>query len=196
MNTLGQYQGLFRDTLNVRNVTLEMLVQGLMGISGAPTEDNVAYSRHLLLDISRKRGTESELRPLKNAKCWPCRLPTNEVKFCTVGEFYVNDRQNLFDVFKESQTFLDLNFDDSRMVRDSVRKLGCVLFLSEHVTVETEAHQPLQIDHDLSQNYQRRADALHKYVAPMQPDLGIGLHQLKVLTGAQVLRARWMPFYL
>ena len=180
LNTLGQYRGLFRDTLDVPNVTLKMLVQGFLGTSDAPTEDNIAYSRELLLDISRKRETESELRPLKDAKCWPCRLPTDEVDFCTVGEFYVNDRQNLFEVFKESQTFLDLNFDDSRRVRDLLRKLGC-LFLSEQVTVDTEAHQPLQIDHGLSQNYQRRADALNKYVALMQPGLGIGLSSSEVV---------------
>jgi hypothetical protein len=197
MNTLNQYRSLFRDTLDVPNVTLKMLVQGLIGTSGAPWEDNITYSKDLLLDISRKRETDNELRPLQGAKCWPCRLRTGEAAFCAVGDFYVNDRQNLFDVFKESQTFLDLDFEDSRRVTDLLRKLGCVSFLSEQVTVNTEAHQPLQIDHGLSQNYQRRADALNRYVTPFQPGVGIRLLSTEDrLTVAQVLRALRVSFYV
>lgn len=180
MATLNQYRGLFRDTLDVPNVTLEMLVQGFIATSDEPAEDNIAYSKDLLLDISRKRESDNELRPLQSAKCWPCRLPTGEAAFCAVGDFYVNDRQNLFDVFKASQTFLDLNFDESRRLTNLLRKLGCVSFLSEQVTVATEAHQPLQIDHGLSQNYQRRADALNKYVALFNLVLESDSPQLKI----------------
>ncbi|RFU23945.1 hypothetical protein B7463_g12390, partial [Scytalidium lignicola] len=167
MPTLHQYRSLFRDTLGVPNVTLEMLVLGLLlaalGNSNAPSEGNITYCKDLMLDISRKRETNNELRPLRNAQCWPCRLPSGEAKLCAVGDFYVNDRQNLFDVFRTSQTFLDLDFDDSRKVIDLLRQLGCVSFLSEQVTMDTEPHLPLQIHDELTQNYQRRADALDKY---------------------------------
>ncbi|OBT52528.1 hypothetical protein VE04_07127, partial [Pseudogymnoascus sp. 24MN13] len=159
MSTLNQYRSLFRDTLDVPNVTLKMLVQGFISTSDTPWE----YSKDLLLDISRKRETNNELRLLQGVKCWPCRLPTGEPAFCAVGDFYVNDRQNLFDIFKDSQTFLDLDFDESRRVTDLLHKLGCVSFLSEQVKVNTEAHLPLQSDHEMSQNYQRRADALNRY---------------------------------
>lgn len=200
MNTLSQYRGLFRDTLDVPNVTLEMLVEGFIGTSDAPTEDNITYSKDLLLDISGKRETDNELRPLRGAKSWPCRLPTGEAAFCEIGVFYINDRQNLFDVFKESQTFLDLGFDDSQRVRDLLRNLGCVSFLSEQVTVDTEPHQPLQIDHGLSQNYQRRADALSKYVTLTRPSLGVRFNHRSVnyssgtlSTTSVILRITWRP---
>lgn len=164
MSTLNQYRSLFRDTLDVPNVTLKMLVQGFISTSDTPSEDNIDYSKKLLLDISHKEETGNELMLLQDAKCWPCRLPTGEPAFCAVEDFYVNDRQNLFDIFKDSQTFLDLNFDDSRKVTDLLHKLGCISFLSKQVKVNTEAHQPLQIDHEMSQNYQRRADALNRYI--------------------------------
>lgn len=175
ISTLNQYRSLFRDTLDVPNVTLNMLVQGFISASRAPSEDNVDYSKELLLDISRKRETSDELTLLKYLKCWPCRLPAGEPVFCAVRDFYVNDRQDLFDIFKDSQTFLDLDFDDSRKVTDLLHKLGCVSFISKQVKVNTEAHQPLQIDHEMSQNYQRRADALNRYVTLFQPSSRIRL---------------------
>lgn len=191
MSTLNQYRSLFRDTLDVPNVTLKMLVQGFISTSDTPWE----YSKDLLLDISRKRETNNELRLLQGVKCWPCRLPTGEPAFCAVGDFYVNDRQNLFEIFKDSQTFLDLDFDDSRRVTDLLHKLGCVSFLSEQVKVNTEAHLPLQSDHEMSQNYQRRADALNRYVTLFQPSGGIRLLSTEDrLTVAQVLRALQVPF--
>lgn len=69
MSTLNQYRSLFRDTLDVPNVTLKMLVQGFISTSDTPWERNICYSKELLLDISRKRETNNELRLLQGVKC-------------------------------------------------------------------------------------------------------------------------------
>jgi hypothetical protein len=177
MPTLNQYRALFRDTLGVPNVTPKMLVTELINTaSGTLNEDTFQYCKDILLDISRIRETNNALQRLDCATCWPCRQPSGQPMFCTIGDFYVNDRQNLFDIFSTSQTFLDLDFDHSRMISDLLRNRGCMTFLSLKVTVDTLALQPLQIDEELAQNYRKRANALKKYVPCLG---GTGLSRLE-----------------
>lgn len=165
MPTLNQYRTLFRDTLEVPNVTIEMLVTELINTSLSELNgDTFQYCKDILLDISRMRETNNALQPLNSAKCWPCREPSGQPTLCTIGDFYVNDRQNLFDIFSTSRTFLDFDFDQSRMISDLLRSRGCVSFLSSKVTVRTLAHEPLEIDKELTEDYGNRADALKKYV--------------------------------
>jgi hypothetical protein len=144
-----------------------MLVDELMGItsksSAANDADTFKYCKDIILDAARLKDGD-ETRKLSALNCWPCRLPSNRAALLAIGEFHVNDRQHLFDIFAKSQTFLDFNFDKSREISALLRKLGCTSFLSDTVTVKTEAHEPLQIDKMLTQNYRNRASALIKYV--------------------------------
>ncbi|KUL87498.1 hypothetical protein ZTR_04598 [Talaromyces verruculosus] len=77
--------------------------------------------------------------------------------------FYVNDRQDLFDIFSDSGTFLDFDFDTSKSLADMLRNLGCDSFLSDQVVINTESREPLNYNRDLTEEFRGRADALVKY---------------------------------
>lgn len=166
MPSLNQYRDLFRDTLEVPNATMDMLVTDLLeSPMDAPMEDEDGYQyvKELLQEIARLRQNDEELEGLDDKECWPCRTPTCPREFCSIGSFYVNDRQDLFDIFSDTHTFLDFDFDTSRKVADLLRNRGCDSFLSEKVVTETECREPLEHDHDLTQDFRGRADALVKY---------------------------------
>lgn len=166
MPSLNQYRGLFRDTLEVPNATMDMLVTDLLKSSmydPMKDEDGYQYVKELLQEIARLQQNNKELKQLNNKKCWPCRTSTCPRKLCSIGSFYVNDRQDLFDIFSDSHTFLDFDFDTSKKVADLLRNRGCDSFLSEEVFIETESREPLERDYDLTQDFRGRADALLKY---------------------------------
>ncbi|KAF1960437.1 putative heterokaryon incompatibility protein [Byssothecium circinans] len=166
MPSLNQYSGLFRDTLEVPNATMDMLVTDLLkSPMDAPMEDEDVYRyvKELLQEIARLRQNDVALRRLDGKECWPCCTPTCPRKLCSIGNFYVNDRQDLFDIFSDSHTFLDFDFDTSKKVADLLRNRGCDSFLSEKVFIKTESCEPLEHDHDLTQEFRGRADALVKY---------------------------------
>ncbi|KAF2187468.1 hypothetical protein K469DRAFT_772048 [Zopfia rhizophila CBS 207.26] len=168
MPTLEEFGDLFQRILQVPNATLNTLIAELLDTtsdsSAAVNAEDFQYCKDLLLEINRKRETTNELQQLHGSRCWPCSMCSTEKMFRAIGEFYVNDRQLLFNEFKSSHTFLDLDFDDSRDISDLLRRLGCDSFLSETVAVETEAHQPLQYDQELTQDYRSRAVALSIYI--------------------------------
>ncbi|KAF2276420.1 uncharacterized protein EI97DRAFT_458354 [Westerdykella ornata] len=166
MPSLNQYRGLFRDTLGVPNATMGMLITDLLKpLMDAPMEDEDGYQyvKELLQEIARLRQNDEELERLDDEECWPCCTPTCPRELCSIGNFYVNDRQDLFDIFADSHTFLDFDFDTSKKVADLLRNRGCNSFLSENVFIETESREPLEHDHDLTQDFRGRADALVKY---------------------------------
>jgi hypothetical protein len=166
MPSLNQYRDLFRDTLEVPNATMDMLVTDLLeSPMDAPMEDEDGYQyvKELLQEIGRLRQNDEELERLDNKECWPCRTPTCPRELCSIGSFYVNDRQDLFDIFSETHTFLDFDFDTSRKVADLLRHRGCDSFISEKVFTETESREPLEYEHALTQDFRGRADALVRY---------------------------------
>lgn len=165
MPSLNEYRHLFRDTLEVPNATMNMLVTDLLkSLTKHPMEDEGGYQyvKELLQEISRLRQNDKELERLDGKGCWPCRTPTCPRALRSIGRFYVNDRQDLFDIFSDSHTFLDFSFEKSKTVADLLRNRGCDSFLSEEVVIETEAREPLEHDRDLTQDFRSRADALTK----------------------------------
>jgi hypothetical protein len=167
MPSLNQYRDLFRFTLEVPNATMDMLVTDLLeSLTDCPMEDEDSYQyvKELLQEIARLRQNNKELERLDDIECWPCHMPNCPRELCSIGSFYVNDRQGLFDIFSDSYTFLDFDFDTSKRVADLLRNRGCDSFLSENVSIDTESHEPLEYDHDLTQDIRGRADALVKYV--------------------------------
>lgn len=165
MPSLNQYRNLFRDTLEVPNATMDMLVTDLLESMNAPLndEDEYQYVKELLQEIARLRQNDEDLEILENEEFWPCRTPTYTHGLYSIGSFYVNDRQDLFDIFVDSHVFLDFNFDASKKVADMLRNQGCDSFLSEKVSIETECREPLESDHGLTLDFRSRADALVKY---------------------------------
>jgi hypothetical protein len=160
--SLNDYRDLFRDTLDVPNATLDMLVNGLLPFMGkiVKQKDHFQYTKDLVQEIARKRPKKDQLESLQGEPCWPCRTPEGLRQLCKPSKFYVNDRQNLFDIFAKSKTFLDFSFDDSRTVTDLLRTLECKNFLSEQVSIVTEPRQPHQSSNDLTDDFCRRAKAL------------------------------------
>jgi hypothetical protein len=162
--TLDEFGDLFTKILDVPDATLAMLIAELRDICVAAEQVEFEYCKSLLLEISRKRETNDELEQLKSIRCWPCRSPSNKFSFCAIGEFYVNDRQLLYDMFQDSHPFLDLDFDSTQDVSGLLRKLHCTSFLSKQVTVETEACQPLLLNDELTQDYRIRCLAIKRCV--------------------------------
>jgi hypothetical protein len=145
-------------------VTMDMLVSDLLNTtriaSAAGNDDAFKYSKDILLDISTK-GSDTAL-PLDHAHCWPCITPSGQ-EFRAIGSFYVNDRQDLFNIFTDLQPFLDFDFNTSKAVSNLLRSRGCVSFISKQVIVQTDPRPPLQFDNDLTLSYQKRADSLNRY---------------------------------
>lgn len=166
MPSLNDYRGLFQDTLEVPNATTDMLVTELLeSATDADMEDEDGYHhiKELLQEIARLPPKDRELGRLVGQECWPCRTPTCPRRLCSIGSFYVNDRQDLFDIFSDTHTFLDFDFNSSRRFAKLLRDRGCDSFLSDKVATETEFCGPLEHDHDLIQDFRGRADALVKY---------------------------------
>ncbi|KAF2262892.1 hypothetical protein CC78DRAFT_605161 [Lojkania enalia] len=155
------------DTLEVQNATMDMLVTDLLDESSMcvpmQDEDGYQYIKELLQEIARLRQSDAELKRLDGKKCWPCRTPTCPRELRSIGSFYVNDRQNLFDIFSNTHTFLDFDFDTSRKVEDLLHNRGCYSFLSENVIIETESCKPLEHDRDFTRDLRSRENALVKY---------------------------------
>jgi hypothetical protein len=162
MPSLNQYRGLFRDTLEVPNATVDMLVIEWISTTRVPVEDKEEYEyvKELVQEVARLRPVKEELLKWKNKICWPCGTPICPHELCSIGSFYVNDRQDLFDIFSDSHTFLDFDFSTSKKVANLLRIQDCKWFLSENVLIETEAREPLERNHGLTQDFRSRADAL------------------------------------
>lgn len=145
---------------------MDMLVTDLLeSLTDFPMEDedDYQYVKELLQEIARMQQNNEELERLDGIECWPCRTPNFPRELCSIESFYVNDRQDLFDIFCDSYPFLDFDFDTSKEVADLLRSRGCDSFLSENVFIETESREPLEYDHYLTQDFRGRADALVKY---------------------------------
>jgi hypothetical protein len=158
---LDQYKGLFRDTLEVPNATVDMLVIELISMDvTVGDKDEYEYVKELVKEVARLRPDKEALLELDDEECWPCRTSMGSHELCSIGSFYVNDRQDLFDIFSDSHTFLDFDFSTSKTVANLLRIQGCNLFLSEEVLIETEAREPLERNHGLTEDFRSRADAL------------------------------------
>jgi hypothetical protein len=135
MSSLNQYRDLFRDTLEVPNATIDMLIDDLLEYTeiSMEDEDDYEYIKELLQEIARLLQDDEDLERLQDEACWPCRKPTHARELCSIGDFYVNDRQDLFEIFAESHNFLDFSFNTSKMLADLLHISGCDSFLSESV---------------------------------------------------------------
>jgi hypothetical protein len=142
-----------------------MLVDELLRVAlSSRSEDGYRHAKELLPEIARMHRDDNEMEDLDGERCWPCRTSSYWRKFCSIGSFYVNDREDLFEIFSNTHTFLDFDFDTSRNLENILRNGGCDMFLSENVLIETESRKPLEYAHDLTQDFRGRADALVKYV--------------------------------
>lgn len=165
--SLDQYRGLFRDTLDVPNATIDMLVTDIIKTpkdSRMDNEEKHEYIKDLLQDIARLWRKDATLKRLYGKKCWPCCTPSGEYKLCSMGDFYVNDRQDLFEIFSGSHTFLNFDFDTSKKLTELLHNQDCSWFLSDTVFIETEACEPLEHYDRLEQDFRGRAVALVKFV--------------------------------
>lgn len=149
---------------------MDMLITDLLRLPReapiAGEDDRYQYAKELLQVIARLRKDEKALGRLHNQNCWPCRTRTSQRVFCSIGSFYVNDRQNLFDIFSNIHTFLDFDFNGSKLVTALLRDQDCDSFLSNRVAIEMESHKSRDYDEklrqDLMRNFRSRADALVK----------------------------------
>ncbi|KAH7130730.1 putative heterokaryon incompatibility protein [Dendryphion nanum] len=158
--SLDQYRNLFRDTLKVPNATIDMLATELM-----ESLDNHQYVRDLLLEIARLWRADEEVTMLDKEDCWPCRMSTGLPDLCSIDDdvFYINDRQDLFDIFCDSHNFLDFDFDNSKWFADWFRCKYPYQFVSEEVFIETKPlGSPIHCD-NLTMDIRGRAGALTKY---------------------------------
>jgi hypothetical protein len=139
-----------------------MLVTELLDVTDTfvDDEDECEYVKELLQEIARSPWDDKDLERLHDRACWPCRKPTNILELCSIGSFYVNDRQDLFDMFSDSHTFLDCSFDNSKRLTDLLRSRGCESFLSRSVSITTECREPLRHDRHLTVDFRGRADYL------------------------------------
>lgn len=144
------------------NATVDMLVNELISTKDATLgdEDEYEYMKELVQELARLRPDKKALWDLDEEEVWPCRTPMGSHELCWMGSFYVNDRQDLFDIFSDSHTFLDFDFSTSKMVKNLLLIQGCNSFLSEEVLIETEAREPLERNHGLTQDFRSRAGAL------------------------------------
>lgn len=164
--TLHAYRVLFQDTLAVQNVSTDMLVEDLLKLSKSARTGNeydYQYARDVLEEVSRAPQNSEALRKLSGQQCWPCRTSTASHQLQSIGSFYVNDRQDLFDIFSSTHTFLDFSFDASKKFVTWLRGQFRFTCLSEQVSIETESREPLVHDEQLTQDFRGRADALIKY---------------------------------
>jgi hypothetical protein len=167
MPSLNRDCGLFSDTLGVSNMTTDMLVSELLRESTQLNikhhEDRYLYIKELVQKIARIQKDDTDLQKLRGKKCWPCRTPTRAQALRSIDDFFVNDRQNLFNLFADTHAFLDFDFDKSRNVYNLLRSQDCK-FLSENVGTETSPGKPLECDPELMQDLRSRANALVRYV--------------------------------
>ena len=161
MSSLNQYKILFRDTLNVQNATIYMLADELLGTRPSDFD----YAKDLVREIARlKRSGQTVSGYLRGRSFWPCHTPAGGHLFRRMGSFYVNDRQDLFDMFSNVFTFLDFEFEASKSIAHLLHDQECDMFLSERVIIETEAHEPRDYNLGLTREFRARAKALAKSV--------------------------------
>jgi hypothetical protein len=144
--------------LEVPNATRDMLLSELLDRTG-DEEDEHEYAKELLQEIARPPYEDDDLKRLEYQSCWPCRNPEGTLEFCGVEEFYVNDRQDLYETFADSVTLLDCCFDTSKRLGDLLRNQGAT-FLSKSVSIDTECREPLKHDPRLTADFRGRADYL------------------------------------
>jgi hypothetical protein len=154
---------LFTKTLRVPEATLESLVTELLETTKKdPIVNSHSYMRAKLLlrHIVRLSTSEDDLRRLHGRKFWPCHTPDSPRKFCSIDEFLVNDRQDLFDMFSSRHTFLDFDFDTARLITGTFKNQASFSFLSKCVSIETSFRKPLKLNHASTTDFRARADSL------------------------------------
>ena len=104
--------------MNVSDVTLSDLVEDLCAKSNEFAAKNFEYykaCRHahgkaLIQGISLLGQGESDIRLRTEA----CRDERKEIAFLVLSDFFLNDRQDLLDMFGSRVPFLDFNFVGSQ----------------------------------------------------------------------------------
>jgi hypothetical protein len=164
ISSLRQYGELFRETLEVPNATREMLVTEFLEVVHhfEDDENEHIYAKELLQELARPPWDDEDLERLSDEDCWPCRTPDGTLAFFCIGDFYVNDRQDLYKMFADTHTFLDCTFETSKRLTDLLRSQDCESFLSESVLIDTECLEPLSYDRYLTADFRSRADCLVK----------------------------------
>jgi hypothetical protein len=139
-----------------------MLVTELLEVAECfeGNEDDYQYIRELLKGIANLPQNDPDLERLNDECCWPCRNSDQERELCMMGDFYVNDRQNLYKMFADHHTFLDFNFEDTKLLTDLLVAQGCYSFLSESVSIETECCGQSAFDRNLTNDFRSRASSL------------------------------------
>src|SRR5437762_10926300 len=151
--TLQEYATLFHNTLGVRNVTMTMLGAELCSLRSEASQSTFQYGKELLREISHfTENADRDVR-LKEEPCWPCRTGSGDLAWLKIGQFHVNDRQNLFEIFSNRVSFLDFDFSRSRRITLLLEKVGCNDFLSDRVKMETVALGRLEQNHRLTEEY-------------------------------------------
>jgi hypothetical protein len=162
--SLRQYRDLFKETLEVPNATREMLVTELLEVTYdfEDDEDEHTYAKELLQELARPPWDDPDLERLSDEACWPCRTPEGTLEFFCIGDFYVNDRQDLYELFADTHTFLDCTFETSKRLTDLLLSQDCQSFLSKSVLIDTECLEPLSYDRHLTADFRSRAAYLMK----------------------------------
>ncbi|KAF2105467.1 hypothetical protein BDV96DRAFT_655610 [Lophiotrema nucula] len=101
-----------------------------------------------------------------------------EIVYPMLGEFLVNDRQFLFEIFSATQQFLDFKFEETREISSLLNRLGCTSYLSKLIQVKTEASEPLEVSDRLTENYRARAEAISKYLNHIDVSSTLNVEQL------------------
>lgn len=139
-------RNLFKDILNVRNADAVDIINELASAKDA--DDPVAKVQRLLIALS----DQFSLSPTENAavhrikkeamKVFPIMDAQSSLRLCstTDGDWFIPDRQRLYESFKSKVGFLHLGGGTTRTISTLVERLGLDdRFLTKHVREETQA---------------------------------------------------------
>ena len=167
-SALGPYYGacgmddLFRETIGVQDVTLEILVDELcVNSNSLPTVESFQYAKKLIKACSEFGSLLLRDSDLIRQRCWPCRNMAGEMVWESVEEFYTNDNQDLYEMFSSITSFLDFKFEEIRRLKSFLKAVG-VRSISGHVDSATSPEAPCSVNDVATKDIQRRARYLYE----------------------------------
>lgn len=168
IHSLKDHENLFCRTLGVPDADSKMYFKELKmkveDMNAMADVDTYNYVKQLLIGIASLPKTATMLAWLKSEKCWPYRTAKGSGKLRSMEQdFYINDSQQLFDIFFETHPCLDFDVQSSNTLKPLLEKFGCRNHLSKCVTMEAEPYKLLRANDTFTRDLRARTGALMRY---------------------------------
>lgn len=160
-----QLQDFFVGVLRVQEPDKFTYIMELKALCEDGSTPTIPQVKALIYEINFREPSKSDLETLRPLKIFPIKEATGESQLrCLEDTFVIFDRQGHRDTFKDKVASLDFDMEDLRLLRPFFSAFGLDARYTSRLVEEQSRAQDAVREPSLSEDLQRRAYAVFRYV--------------------------------